>query len=101
MSASVPQLVEAINELQSKGYAIPDFPATPKTDEEKDIAGRYAKVLGSSVNPVLREVRSLPCGAVRYVRLWAMRRLAHDGCLHRSCADLTWAHPKLLVNALS
>lgn len=56
VSASIPQLVEAIDELQSKGYGIPSFPSSPKTDEEKDIAMRYAKVLGSAVNPVLREV---------------------------------------------
>jgi isocitrate dehydrogenase len=58
VSASIPQLVEAIDELQSKGYGVPNFPASPKTDEEKDIAMRYAKVLGSAVNPVLREGNS-------------------------------------------
>uniref|UniRef100_A0A7S3BI68 Isocitrate dehydrogenase (NADP(+)) n=1 Tax=Haptolina ericina TaxID=156174 RepID=A0A7S3BI68_9EUKA len=58
VSASIPQLVEAIDELQSKGYGIPSFPSSPKTDEEKDIAMRYAKVLGSAVNPVLREGNS-------------------------------------------
>jgi len=58
VSASVPQLVEAVEELQTKGYAIPDFPAAPKTDDEKAIAAKYAKVLGSAVNPVLREGNS-------------------------------------------
>jgi len=58
VSASVPQLVEAVAELQAKGYAIPDFPASPKTEEEKAIAAKYAKVLGSAVNPVLREGNS-------------------------------------------
>jgi len=58
VSASIPQLVAAIEELQSQGYNIPNFNPTPKTDEEKEIAARYAKVLGSAVNPVLREGNS-------------------------------------------
>ena len=58
ISASVPQLTAAVKELQEKGYAIPDYPAHPKTDEEKSIKERYAKVLGSAVNPVLREGNS-------------------------------------------
>lgn len=58
ISASIPQLKAAINELQSKGYAVPDYPEEPKNDEEKAIQARYAKVLGSAVNPVLREGNS-------------------------------------------
>ena len=58
ISASVPQLKEAIAELQSKGYALPDLPENPTTDAEKDIKARYAKVMGSAVNPVLREGNS-------------------------------------------
>ncbi len=58
VSASVPQLKTAIKELQAKGYKIPDFPEDPKTDAEKDIKARYGKVLGSAVNPVLREGNS-------------------------------------------
>ncbi len=58
ISASVPQLVAAIKELQSKGYAIPDYPQDAKTDQEKDIRARYANVLGSAVNPVLRQGNS-------------------------------------------
>jgi isocitrate dehydrogenase len=58
ISASVPQLIAAIQELQSQGYDIPDYPADPKTDEEVAIKARYAKVLGSAVNPVLREGNS-------------------------------------------
>src|ERR1700756_2890698 len=58
ISASVPQLVAAIKELQSKGYALPDYPEDPKTDEERDIRQRYARCLGSAVNPVLREGNS-------------------------------------------
>lgn len=58
ISASVPQLEEAIVELQKQGYAVPNYPAEPKTDEEKAINKKYAKVLGSAVNPVLREGNS-------------------------------------------
>ncbi|WP_375252531.1 NADP-dependent isocitrate dehydrogenase [Dokdonia donghaensis] len=58
ISASIPQLTAAIKELQSDGYAIPDFPEEPTTDEEKSIRARFAKVLGSAVNPVLREGNS-------------------------------------------
>jgi len=58
ISASIPQLQEAIQELQSKGYALPDYPERPKNDAEKEIQARYAKVLGSAVNPVLREGNS-------------------------------------------
>ncbi|MEP9394710.1 NADP-dependent isocitrate dehydrogenase [Gordonia sp. VNK1] len=58
ISASVPQLLAAIKELQAKGYKIPDFPGSPKTDEEKAIRDRYTKCLGSAVNPVLREGNS-------------------------------------------
>ena len=58
ISASVPQLKAAIKELQSQGYNIPDYPEDPKTDAEKEIKARYGKVLGSAVNPVLREGNS-------------------------------------------
>mgnify|MGYP003341789005 CR=1 FL=1 len=58
ISASVPQLTAAIRELQQQGFAVPDFPEEPQTDAEKDIRARYNKVLGSAVNPVLREGNS-------------------------------------------
>ncbi len=58
VSASIPQLKTAIQELQGQGYAIPDYPEEPKTSAEKEIKARYAKVLGSAVNPVLREGNS-------------------------------------------
>jgi isocitrate dehydrogenase len=58
ISASVPQLKEAIKELKAKGYDLPEYPETPKDDAEKAIQARYAKVLGSAVNPVLREGNS-------------------------------------------
>ena len=58
VSASVPQLKAAIRELQGKGYDVPDFPDNPANDAEKEIRARYGKVLGSAVNPVLREGNS-------------------------------------------
>jgi isocitrate dehydrogenase len=58
VSASIPQLKEAIKELQSQGYKIPDYPEEPKTDDEKALQARFAKCLGSAVNPVLREGNS-------------------------------------------
>ena len=58
ISASIPQLKEAIAELQAKGFALPDLPEVPQTDEEKSVKAKYSKVLGSAVNPVLREGNS-------------------------------------------
>jgi isocitrate dehydrogenase len=58
VSASIPQLEGAIAELQSKGYAVPDYPAEPSTAEEKAVQAAYSKVIGSAVNPVLREGNS-------------------------------------------
>eukprot|EP01098_Paradermamoeba_levis_P005787 TRINITY_DN2418_c0_g1_i2.p1 TRINITY_DN2418_c0_g1~~TRINITY_DN2418_c0_g1_i2.p1 ORF type:complete len:632 (-),score=265.65 TRINITY_DN2418_c0_g1_i2:533-2428(-) len=58
ISASIPQLEEAIAELQSQGYKVPNYPRDPKTDEEKKTQTRYSKVLGSAVNPVFREGNS-------------------------------------------
>ncbi|OGR01212.1 MAG: isocitrate dehydrogenase (NADP(+)) [Deltaproteobacteria bacterium RIFOXYD12_FULL_55_16] len=58
ISASLPQLKEALKELQEKGYALPDYPESPKTEAEKEIQARFARVLGSAVNPVLREGNS-------------------------------------------
>ncbi|MGW5860793.1 NADP-dependent isocitrate dehydrogenase [Streptomyces sp. NPDC055239] len=58
ISASIPQLKAAVAELQSQGYALPNYPDDPKTDAEKDIGARYDKVKGSAVNPVLREGNS-------------------------------------------
>ncbi|YCM45399.1 NADP-dependent isocitrate dehydrogenase [Verrucomicrobiaceae bacterium 227] len=58
ISASEPQLVAAISELQAKGFALPDYPTNPSSDEEKEIKSRYDKVKGSAVNPVLREGNS-------------------------------------------
>src|SRR3978361_2182273 len=55
ISASVPQLKAAIAELQSQGYALPDYPENPQGDEARDVRARYDRVKGSAVNPVLRE----------------------------------------------
>ncbi len=71
ISASVNQLVDAIKELQARGFNIPDFPENPKTDDEKAIRARYSKSLGSAVNPVLREGNSdrrAPLAVKQYAR---------------------------------
>ena len=58
ISASIPQLIAAISELQAHGYDLPDYPEEPQNDAEREAHTRYAKVLGSAVNPVLREGNS-------------------------------------------
>jgi isocitrate dehydrogenase len=71
ISASVPQLKTAIAELQSQGYAVPDYPDNPSSDEETDIRSRYDKIKGSAVNPVLREGNSdrrAPLSVKNYAR---------------------------------
>ena len=71
ISASVPQLKAAIAELQGKGYALPDYPDNPSSDEETDIRSRYDKIKGSAVNPVLREGNSdrrAPLSVKNYAR---------------------------------
>ncbi|MBD3782257.1 MAG: NADP-dependent isocitrate dehydrogenase, partial [Micrococcales bacterium] len=71
ISASMPQLKAAIKELQAQGYALPDYPDDPKTDEERDVRARYDKVKGSAVNPVLREGNSdrrAPAAVKNYAR---------------------------------
>ncbi|WP_413802328.1 NADP-dependent isocitrate dehydrogenase [Streptomyces iranensis] len=71
ISASIPQLKAAVAELQQQGYALPDYPDDPKTDEEREIRARYDKVKGSAVNPVLREGNSdrrAPASVKNYAR---------------------------------
>src|SRR5690606_15489346 len=71
ISASIPQLKEAIKELQAKGYKLPDYPNNPQSDEEKSASARYDKIKGSAVNPVLREGNSdrrAPASVKAYVR---------------------------------
>jgi len=87
ISASVHQLVSAIKELQGKGFAVPDFPEDPKSDEDKAILKRYSKCLGSAVNPVLREGNSdrrAPAAVKNYARKnphsmgeWSMASRSH------------------------
>lgn len=87
ISASEPQLKDCISELQGQGYAIPDFPEAPQTDAEHEVADRYAKVLGSAVNPVLREGNSdrrAPAAVKQFVRKfphsmgkWSMASRTH------------------------
>jgi isocitrate dehydrogenase len=92
ISASVGQLTAAIKELQSKGYALPDYPESPKTEEEKAIKARYAKCVGSSVNPVLREGNSdrrAPRAVKEYARKnphsmaeWSQASRSHVSHMH-------------------
>ncbi|MCU7370159.1 NADP-dependent isocitrate dehydrogenase [Paucibacter sp. O1-1] len=92
ISASVSQLLAAIKELQGKGYAIPDYPENPKTEEEKGIRARYAKCIGSAVNPVLREGNSdrrAPKAVKEYARKnphamadWSQASRSHVSHMH-------------------
>src|SRR4051812_46866271 len=71
ISASVNQLVDAIKELRARGFEVPDYPDNPKTDDERAIRSRYSKILGSAVNPVLREGNSdrrAPMAVKQYAR---------------------------------
>jgi len=72
ISASLPQIKEAIAELQEQGYAVPDYPDAPKTAEERDIRARYSRVQGSAVNPVLRQGNSdrrAPASVKQFARI--------------------------------
>ncbi|MDZ5448161.1 NADP-dependent isocitrate dehydrogenase [Labrys sp. ZIDIC5] len=92
ISASVAQLTAAIRELQAKGYKIPDYPENPKSDEEKSIRARYAKCIGSAVNPVLREGNSdrrAPLAVKNYARKnphsmaeWSQASRTHVSHMH-------------------
>ncbi|MEP5566664.1 MAG: NADP-dependent isocitrate dehydrogenase [Halioglobus sp.] len=106
ISASVPQLKDCIAELQGQGYAIPDYPENPQTDEEKEILLRYGKSLGSAVNPVLREGNSdrrAPKAVKEFVRKfphsmgkWSMASRSHadymrDGDFYSAEQSVTFA----------
>jgi isocitrate dehydrogenase len=92
ISASVGQLQACIKELQSKGYALPDYPEAPKTEEEKSIRARYARCIGSAVNPVLREGNSdrrAPKAVKEYARKnphsmaeWSQASQSHVSHMH-------------------
>ncbi|WP_405794323.1 NADP-dependent isocitrate dehydrogenase [Streptomyces longwoodensis] len=82
ISASIPQLKAAVAELQAQGYALPDYPDEPKTDEEREIRARYDKVKGSAVNPVLREGNSdrrAPASVKNYAKTHPHRMGAWSG----------------------
>jgi len=93
ISASVSQLIACIKELQAKGYAIPDYPDDPKTDEQKALRARYSKCTGSAVNPVLREGNSdrrAPLAVKNYARKhphsmaeWSQASRSHVSHMHR------------------
>ncbi len=106
ISASIPQLKDCIAELQGQGYAIPDYPENPGSEEDKDIQTRYAKVLGSAVNPVLREGNSdrrAPKAVKEFVRKfphsmgrWSMASRSHadymrDGDFYSAEQSITMA----------
>jgi len=78
VSASIPQLKECITELQSQGYKVPSYPEAPKDAAEKEIQERYKKILGSAVNPVLREGNS-DRRAAKSVKDYAKKASAQDG----------------------
>ena len=92
ISASVAQLISCIKELQSQGYALPDYPDDPKTDAEKSIRARYSKCTGSAVNPVLREGNSdrrAPLAVKNYARKnphsmaeWSQASRSHVSHMH-------------------
>jgi len=92
ISASVAQLKAAIKELQDKGYKVPDYPENPRTEEEKAIRARYAKCIGSAVNPVLREGNSdrrAPLAVKNYARKnphsmaeWSQASRSHVSHMH-------------------
>ena len=86
VSASIPQLKAAIKELQEQGYKLPDYPEEPKTDAEKELHARYAKCLGSAVNPVLSEGNSDRRSA-RAVKEYAKKASGQNGCLEPGFKD--------------
>ena len=107
ISASVPQLQAAIKELQAQGFNIPDYPDTATTDAEKDIKARYSKVMGSAVNPVLREGNSdrrAPLSVKNYARkhphkmgAWAADSKSH--VTHMSEGDFYGSEKAALIEA--
>ena len=107
ISASVPQLQAAIKELQAQGYNIPDYPETVTTDAEKEVKARYSKVMGSAVNPVLREGNSdrrAPLSVKNYARkhphkmgAWAADSKSHVA--HMSEGDFYGSEKAALIEA--
>ena len=107
ISASVPQLQAAIKELQAQGFDIPDYPETVTTDAEKEIKARYSKVMGSAVNPVLREGNSdrrAPLSVKNYARkhphkmgAWSTDSKSHVA--HMSEGDFYGSEKSALIEA--
>ncbi|NTS77015.1 NADP-dependent isocitrate dehydrogenase [Catenovulum sp. SM1970] len=107
ISASIPQLIAAVKELQGKGFALPDYPEEPQNDQEKAIKASYAKVLGSAVNPVLREGNSdrrAPGSVKQYAKnnphrmgKWASDSKAHVA--HMSGGDFYGSEKSVTVDA--
>ena len=105
ISASIPQLIAAIEELQAHGYALPDYPAEPKNDAERTIKATYAKVLGSAVNPVLREGNSdrrAPASVKNYAKknphsmgVWSAESKSHVA--HMSEGDFYGSEKSLTI----
>merc|ERR1712232_350318 len=102
-SASVPQLKECIKELQGKGFMVPDYPEDAKSDEDKKIKATYAKVLGSAVNPVLREGNSDRRAAVpvkEFAQKFPHKNLSWAGsktCIRSMTDGDFYAHEKSVV----
>jgi isocitrate dehydrogenase len=107
ISASIPQLIATIKELQGKGYSLPDYPEEPKTDEERDVKARYDKIKGSAVNPVLREGNSdrrAPGAVKQYARsnphsmgAWSKDSKSHVSSLTEG--DFYGSETSITVNA--
>ncbi|MBV9723092.1 MAG: NADP-dependent isocitrate dehydrogenase, partial [Mycobacterium sp.] len=109
VSASVPQLIAAVKELQGKGFKVPDYPQSPKTNEDKEVRARYATCLGSAVNPVLRQGNSdrrAPKAVKEYARKhphsmgdWSMASRTHvatmrTGDFYRGEKSMTLDHAR-------
>ena len=106
ISASLPQLLSVIQELQSQGYNIPNYPAEPKDDAEKAIKVRYAKVLGSAVNPILREGNSdrrVAVAVKKYAqknphRVGAWKKDSRSHVVHMDANDFYGSEKSVIVN---
>ncbi|MDQ6670019.1 MAG: NADP-dependent isocitrate dehydrogenase, partial [Chloroflexota bacterium] len=105
ISASIPQLKAAIAELQQHGYALPDFPDDPRSEQDRDVLKRYNKVLGSAVNPVLREGNSdrrAPASVKNYARthphrMGAWRASSKTNVGHMQCDDFRSTERSVVV----
>ncbi len=107
ISASIPQLKEAIAELQAQGYALPDYPDAPKTDAEREIRARYDRVKGSAVNPVLREGNSdrrAPASVKQYARthphaMGAWSKASKTNVAHMTAGDFRSSEQSVVMPA--